>query len=271
MSNTELTTMESTGLSFGAFKAIEEDVVGLDLDQSDLKLPKIKLLQSTSQEVAKSKGKLQPGQFYNTVTQEGKDELNAVLLYLGKSMVNWKRPFKRGEEPLCRSFDGKTKTEGCGDGNCQTCQFSSQNPKAWEIAKQNGETKPPCNMSYVWLGMDRDTNMPFRLIVSGASVTPTKDFLNKIAPLRVSPCAGIVTLKSDFKENDQGSFYVLEYGDFTPNPACFNEKGQLDAEQYQKLKDLAITYRDIFMTSIVMDDVVNVDDMPPTEGQGAIF
>lgn len=268
--STELTKQENTELTFGAFKAIEEEVVGLDIDQSDLKLPKIKLLQSTSQEVTRSKGKLSAGQFYNTVTQEAKDKLNCVLLYLGKSMVNWKRPFKRGEEPLCRSFDGKVKTEGCGDGKCATCQFSSQNPKAWEIAKEKGETKPPCNMSYVWLGIDRDTNMPFRLIVSGASVTPTKDFINKIAPLRVSPCAGVVTLSSDFRENDQGSFYVLQYGDFTPNPACFVD-GNLNKEEYEKLKDLAKSYRDIFMTSIVMNDVIDVEDSSPVEGEGSIF
>ena len=131
----ELTTQENNAMmSFAAFKTPEVEVVGLDVNASDMKLPKVKLMQQTSQEAVKSKGKIVAGQYYNTVTQEATEEIDCILLDQGKSMVMWKRPFKRGEEPLCRSFDGKVKAEGCGDGNCEKCQYSSQNPKAGEIA-----------------------------------------------------------------------------------------------------------------------------------------
>ena len=242
----ELTTQENNAMmSFAAFKTPEVEVVGLDVNASDMKLPKVKLMQQTSQEAVKSKGKIVAGQYYNTVTQEATEEIDCILLDQGKSMVMWKRPFKRGEEPLCRSFDGKVKAEGCGDGNCEKCQYSSQNPKAWEIAKEKGETKPGCNMSYVFLALDCKTKMPFRIIAAGASVKTAKDFLNKLLPLGVSPFACKVTLKSHQEENDQGIFYVMDFDNLRPNDECINSDGSLNIEKYKELEDMSKTYKSL--------------------------
>ena len=72
----ELTTQENNAMmSFAAFKTPEVEVVGLDVNASDMKLPKVKLMQQTSQEAVKSKGKIVAGQYYNTVTQEATEEI----------------------------------------------------------------------------------------------------------------------------------------------------------------------------------------------------
>lgn len=271
MSNELQNTNELGMQGFAAFKGLEADVVGLDLNSSDMKLPKVKLMQQTSQEAVKSKGKILAGQFYNTVTQTATDTIDCVLLDQGKSMVMWKKPFKRGEDPLCRSFDGRVKAEGCGDGDCMKCKHSSQNPAAWR-ALPEGESKPACNMSYVFLAVDCETGMPFRIIAAGASVANTKDFLNKLAPLRVSPFCCKVTLKSEQKENDQGVFYVVDFDNLRPNDDIM-VNGQVDMAKYKELEDLSKSYKELFMNHIVANDVVAYDDAEVVEqGQdGALF
>lgn len=260
----ELETKDNITVGFGAFKSEDLEVTGLDVNSSDMKLPKIKLMQATSPEVTKGKGKVAAGQFFNTVTQEVEDEIDCVLLDQGKSMVYWKKPFKRGEDPLCRSFDGKVKTEGCGDGKCETCQYSSQNPKAWNNLK-DGETKPDCNMSYVFLAKNCKTNMPFRIIVSGASVKSCKNFLNKLIPLRVAPFACKVTLKSHQEENDNGVFFVTDFENLRPNEECL-ENGVVNKEKYKELLDMSKAYKELFMTQIVQNDIVDVDEQDVNSG-----
>lgn len=267
----DLTVQTNTNTGFGAFKTPEIKVVGLDVNASDMKLPKIKLMQQTSQEATKSKGKIQPGQFYNTVTQVASDTVDCILLDQGKTMVMWKKPFKRGEEPLCRSFDGKRKAEGCGDGNCETCQFSSQNSKAWDTAKEKGLTKPDCNMGYVFLAIDCATKMPFRIIAAGASVKGARDFLNKLLPLGVSPFACKVTLTSKQEENDQGIFYTINFENMRQNDDCLNADGSLNTEAYKAFEDQSIAYKNLFMTQIVQNDVVDVDSSEPQTEAGGLF
>lgn len=265
--NKELTTQQGLG-AFAAFKSVGADKEGFDLDASDAKLPKIKILQSTSQEVAKSGGKLRAGQFYNTVTCEATDTIDCILLDQGKSMIMWPESFKRGEDPLCRSIDGKTKTEGCGDGNCETCQYSSQNPQAWRNLK-DGKTKPPCNKSYVWLAIDCKTKMPFRIIASGASVAPTKDFLNKLIMLNVEPFACKVTLATAQKENDKGLFYVLDYTNLRENDEALNSDGSLNLDAYEGFRKQRETYKELFMIHFADGDTVSESGVAQQEGSSS--
>lgn len=178
-------------------------ILGLEtLEASDMKLPRIKLMQPTSAEVTKQQATA--GFFYNTITKKQTKELHCTLLVLGKSRVQWKAAFKRGEEPVCKSLDSIMSESGI---KCETC-----NKKEWIKEEGTEDKKPLCNMSYVWLGVNHDeSNAPFRIVVPGMSVSPTKDFLNSITPKRLPPFVYKITLTSEFKENDQGAFYVIKY------------------------------------------------------------
>lgn len=214
-----------------------EQITGLEsLDRSDLKLPKIKLVQSTSLEAQKNKS--QAGHFYNTITGDSYEKLNCYLLALGKSRIMWKKPFKRGEDPLCWSSDGVHKHDGTQ--LCTNCKYQDWNQR------EPGESKPPCNMSYVWLGVTASDKAPFRLIASGSSVSPTKDFLNTIAPKKYPPYVYQMTLTSEQRENESGVFFVINY----------NIKGTVpNAEEANKLKELSIGMKDMFMKAIEKDAV----------------
>lgn len=240
----DLTKQPSFDLS--QFEGSENGATGLEvIDQTDLKLPKIKLVQMTSEEFTKLN--IAPGSFYNTVTKESSDKLECIMLALGKSRAMWPATFKRGDKPLCRSYDGLRKTEGMGDGNCIACQYAK-----WP---ETGE-KPPCTMGYIWLGLDNQ-NRPFRLPVRGSSVSITKDFLNVVIPQlsRGGKHLGIFVFKlvltAEKQTNDKGTFYVLKY----------NIVGTIGKDDYPVLEGMSSSLREIFLTAIDKDNIaVDIDD-----------
>ncbi len=245
------TTPQTPALDLGSleqFKAGKGQVAeGLEVvDRSDIKLPKIKLVQSTSAEA--QKGKCQAGHYMNLVTGETYPELDCYLLVLGKTRVMWKKPFKRGEEPLCRSFDGKIKWDG--SKSCATCEYQD-----WSKIKE-GENKPACNMGYTWLGVTQEGKSPFRLIASGASVSPTKDFLNTILPNKLPAFAYKVRLGSEQQENDQGIFYVITY----------EITGTVTPEEFVKLQETATGMRDMFMNAMQTE----MENIKAGEGDGEL-
>jgi hypothetical protein len=231
------TIVDFTGLGeLSEFKAGKgEQIEGLEgLDRSDYKLPKIKLIQANSIEAQKSK--CPAGWFLNTVTGETYENLKCHLLVLGKSRVKWKKPFKRGEEPDCRSFDAIIKFDS--SKSCKSC------PDADWSKIPAGENKPACNMSYVWLGVTADEHQQiFRLIAPGMSVGPTKDFINTIVPKKYPAFVYNVELSSEQQENEQGVFYVLKY----------DIKGVITKDEFKPLEELASGMRDMFMETIKSD------------------
>ena len=144
------------------------------------------------------------------------------------------------------------------------------NPSAWKW-QSNGE-KSHLAMSYVWLALDAKTKMPFRIIMSGMNVSITKDFLNVLAPLRISPFCAKVTLKSEQRENESGAFYVVKYDNLRPNNELLDENGNVDQAKYNELLEKSKAYKELFMTQIVANDVVEYDYEDTNSGtNGALF
>lgn len=196
-------TMNLSGLNLLAGFKEDGPIAGLELTASDLKLPRFRLMQPTSLEVTQQK--VQAGTFYNPVTGESVKELPCTLLLKNSTRVMWEKVFKRGDKPVCRSFDNKISFDGKRE--CAKCEFS-----AWKNDEDN--SKPMCNLSYGWVALSRlpdSEGQPFRIIIPGKSVSFTKDFLTQIAAKRLAPFMFKVILYSEFMQNDKGAFYVIKY------------------------------------------------------------
>lgn len=238
---------QKTNFDLDMFADYASDVTGLEsVDQTDLKLPKIKLVQMTSEEF--TQGGITPGYFYNTITKEATPEIECILLALGKSRVMWPAQFKRGDKPLCRSFDAKKKTEGIGDGDCSKCEYA-----VWPA----DGTKPPCTQGYIWLGLDKE-NTPFRISMQGASVAPTKDFLNAIVPKlsRGGKHLGVFVFKiritSEKQTNDKGAYFIAKY----------EIVGTIEQNDYKTLEDMSMSLRELFLQAIDKDTtVIDAEDV----------
>ena len=195
---------------FNEFKAVDGIIQGMEaVTPADIKMPRYKLLQSNSEEVAKGVGK--PGQFFNTVTQEAKEELIVALLCMNKSRVRFERPYKRGASPICRSFDGKVSQEGEVCASCDYCN--------WDKAKAEGLDSPECRESITWLFLEESdmNSIPPRIIVSGASRAEHANFITKISAQGFAPYIFKVRIHSEQQTNDKGIFYVMKF-DFVTDP-----------------------------------------------------
>jgi hypothetical protein len=245
----ENTTGSLSNFDFGSFADLASDTgtTGLEaLDATDLKLPKYKIVQITSEEFTRDG--IMPGKFYNVLTKEVKDSVNCILLALGKSRVMWPQPFNRGDKPQCRSFDGAKKTEGCGEGVCATCKFSQWPKDDAAAGDKKKDNKPACTMGYLWLGVD-DQDSVFRIAAQGSSVKPTKEFLNTIAPklIRGSKKLGIfifkIQLTTEKITDAKGTYYILKY----------NPVGIIDPADYEGLQAMSESYHALFMQALKQD------------------
>jgi len=282
--NNELITIEdkfdnSFGLDLLSDLKSDASMIGLEnLDASDVKMPKIKLMQPTSLEV--TKGLVSAGHFYNTVTKESYESLPCILLYMGKTRVKWKDKFKRGDEPLCRSFDGEKSIDGVLCANCPDSH--------WDNSPDAESKKSLCNKSLVWLGlMDTPQKTPFRIIMSGMSVSPTLDFSSMLLINRLEPFYFKINLTSEFKENDKGSFYVAKYPDirncktiihdtldslgFTPADAKDAVNGPIFLAERDKrikeFKDIVVSLKELFFKAAEKDtvDISNAIELNPEQ------
>lgn len=210
---TEMVATENLVLDltlFDSLKSADGTIAGMEaMESSDIKMPRIKLVQSTSEEA--QKGHCKAGQFYNSVTGEAKDKLNVVLLVMGKSRVRFEEPYKRGAQPLCRSLDGKCSMDG---EICSGCEYAD-----WDKAKDAGKDSPACRQGITWLFVEEDglNSIPPRIVVSGASMGEHKNFLTKLAGLGGYPPYILVTeITAEQQQNDKGIFYVMKF-DFAKN------------------------------------------------------
>ena len=203
--------------AFASFQEKGAPIVGMDeVSAEDIKMPKIKLAQPTSAEVADEKCKA--GQFYNVTTGEALDEVDCYILALGKSRVQWPEQFKRGDNPVCMSFDGKISEDGHKCSECDKCK--------WE-----GDKKPDCRQVYMWLGVLAKDKSPFRISMAGTAVSETKNYITEIVKHNLPFFVFKTKIKSEKQKGDQGIYYTPVYelckngdGTFeTIAPTAFND------------------------------------------------
>lgn len=233
--------------------------LGFEISGEDIVMPKVKLVQATSLEAQKGQAKM--GEFYNVTTGEVVNLDDVTLLCMGRSRIRFAKPFKRGEAPLCRSFDGICSTDGVV---CKGCQYSD-----WDKVEE-GQSKPDCTMGYTWLAVpyseDGGFGVPFRIIVAGAGISELKKFITNLAATKLPPFVFRVSITSEQVESDGNIFYVPKFklrktedGKLvTINPVYKNE-----------LKNLTDSWVNM-MNQISKFDLENSDEMA-SEADGAIF
>jgi len=116
-----------------------------------------------------------PDQFFNTVTEEMKPSINAVLLYLHKT--NEWREYTEGEgtKTLCRS---QNRTDGVAhDGVLRTCAGCPESQ--WRMDETTGRKRQLCSIVYNITGFDLDEGSPFIIRHRKTAVPPLVAYLNK--------------------------------------------------------------------------------------------
>lgn len=257
------TTSEDVQITMPTLEGIEG--MGFEeLDASDLavKIPYAVLLQPTSEIVTKSRGAFRAGDFLITSLdgeQKTYEKLTVTIIAFTKMRSMWSPNFKRGDSPLCRSFDGKIPVQndmGCTD--CSKCPHAK-----WDPDKKASE----CRISYVLLCQDLATGALFKVQASGASYADAKDFIKKLYNTakkhKTASFAFQVDLKSEYQSNDKGTFYTLNIDSATikQNSKLFTGGG-VEMEYFDFLKD---TYN-VYIDSIKLQSQKSIDDFADESG-----
>lgn len=228
--------------SFAEFQSKDGVIEGLEnVESTDIRMPRHKLLQSTSEEVSKGLGK--PGEFYNTLTHESSPSLEVALLCMSRSRVRFATPYKRGAAALCRSLNGKVSEDG---EICKGCLYAD-----WDKAKEDGKTAPECRESITWTFFEdgKFNELPSRIIVAGASRAEHSRFITRLAGLGYPPYIFRTTITSEQQSNDSGIFYVAKFDlklDDAGRPATYTveeaRKLQGECHKWKAMQDRFAEY-----------------------------
>jgi hypothetical protein len=202
-----------------------------NIDQSDLIIPRIKLLQAISPEVT-DHDNAKPGQFWHTVAGEVMGaELRAIPIILRKSYVLW-APRNDDRGILARSNDaihwdkdagtkftvrpknsphdvtyvlGRTVGEKTGDGPALT-EFGSSIPG-------NGDSPPAAALTYqmLWYFPDKPELSPAVIINTRSSIRPAKVLLSKIDLRPVEHYGQVFKIGVTQEKGDEGPYFNYTY------------------------------------------------------------
>jgi len=211
-----------------------------EVDQSDLILPRVRVIQPTS----KLEGN--QGQFHYNLTGEAVDAIHAVLLKMTKSRVCWDRE-NLGADPLCASNDAKTPRAAVFAPTCAACP----------MAEWGADGEPPaCRLVYNFLAADLDHEDTIFVIGLGAtSVKHARRVLSTFALKRKPLCYQPVLIQSVQVTGDKGKWFEITV---TPEAAKgFDWRPFMD--MYRAYQSVAVEVDVENVAEAVMPDV---DEIP---------
>jgi len=181
--------------------------VGQDL----LIIPRLKMVQQNSVEVMGND--MKPGSIVNSVTKDliakPSEQVTLIPILNTQTRIFFK-PVKDGGGILCRSFNNK---DGQGEpgGDCFKCPKNK-----WGVDLKGEQTTPECAELLNIFCIVRGYDFPIPLTVSfkGTSMGAGKQLVNffwaDAQKNQISPWNFAYELKTEFKENKAGQFFVFK-------------------------------------------------------------
>jgi len=140
----------------------------------EMAIPEWRLLQKTGGDLAKQQG-AEPGQFYNTITDEVANELNLVIVDILSGRARWGQEITSAG-PICASMDARSNKSISGI-DCSNCEYRVDTP--WSVTAP--ERRQKCCLNYIVLGIDLDhEHMPVMLRMHGISALPARQLITQL-------------------------------------------------------------------------------------------
>ena len=243
------------------------------IDASDVEIPRIKLLQALSPEVAEG-GKRQ-GTFLHTVTEEELgNELKVVIVYYDRSFILW-RPRGSGGGILARAMDGihwtpansefevtLDKKDGGNQVKWKTMDTVAKSGLAeWGSMNPSDPKSPPAAtrmFNYVVVSPDHPEMGPAVVTLQRAGIRVGRKLNSKLMAAN-APLFGLRFIMSSFRDaSPQGEFWNYR---FTSDGMVESEKDFNSYEAlYNQFKKLGLKIRD--------EAGLQTDDTPEGETAG---
>ena len=172
----------------------------------EMAIPEWKMVQKVGADWAKGLG-ANPGQFYNTVTEEIADDLNLIVVDIRMGRTKWGNEITDAG-PVCACPDAKENISIYGD-NCNQCPDRTDAP--WSLDATERRTK--CCLNYIILGIDLDHDyLPVIIRAHGISALPVRQLITQLKTnraLRGEYHRAVVNIKTQTKNTRYGIAYGL--------------------------------------------------------------
>lgn len=208
----EIATTQNAISTAVSFEMAMEDVVegSQELTREDLQIPMVVLVQAQSKNVPEPLK--HGGMFYNNLTGEFSESIDAILLSQGKARVCFDRKYDGDSEPLCGSDDSiSPRAEYIGKQITDTEQFfdhtiNSDGCASCPLSKFSELGTPPmCAKSYSYAMLDAQSGLPFIMRASRTATQAAKQ-LNTIA--KTMGRRKYIHITSKGVESDKGNYFV---------------------------------------------------------------
>ncbi|NOY61009.1 MAG: hypothetical protein GXO75_19030 [Calditrichaeota bacterium] len=234
-----------------AITKLTEPIPGLeDFGQEDLIVPRLKVLQGLSAEVAD--GIAPMGSIVNSLTKDvvakvkdKKAEIEVIPIKYGKYRLRFAAR-ELGGQILCRSNDAKT-GEGDPGGDCATCPFAK-----WGKDETGKNKAPECTLILNVLAMVRGYDFPIPIAVPFArtSMPAGRQFANLMFMRQRPVWEFAYKLATKFENKKQGQYYIWEV-----KPAGESTKQEQEQARgfYEMLKTVTVQVHEEPLESEVDD------------------
>lgn len=189
---------------------LSDDLGTEDITSEDIQIPRLKIIQGTSEIKQKYPKKFRDGEMYNTVTNENYgDEVSFFVIQHWKSTIWFSEDFKLIGVSY---FNKKTRTQEILGNDIQYCK---DNPQEGKLSHNY----------LIVLKQDIEAGNPTPIIFScmSASISAARQLNGRLkanAARKIPIYAQLIKMKTDLKKFQKGSAYmpVFEYVSFATKP-----------------------------------------------------
>jgi len=172
----------------------------------EMAIPEWKMIQKVGGDFAKGAG-AEPGDFYNTITDEIKKELNIVVVDILMGRARWGDEISNAG-PVCATMDARSNESIYGD-DCSKCEFRLDAP--WATDAKERRTK--CCLNYSILGIDLDNDfLPCMIRAHGISSLSARQLITQLKmnrALKGEYFKARINIKSLAKETPYGTAFAI--------------------------------------------------------------
>jgi hypothetical protein len=213
----------------------------------DIIIPRFSIVQKSSAAVDKGAA---VGSFISNLTSEVVMELRCTPVLYTKGMVNFPKPYKKGQEPQCKSNDALFPSDRIAKPLGEACNkiVKRRLVPLCEHAKwtkdDEGKSVPPaCNLCYNVIFKSEDTEMSFFMTFRSSALRAWKKFVTQMRMLQKNLFAVSLNLTTEQEENEYGVFYVPRLDEFEDhNPDA--EQELVDLYHAMQMMDLDASFDD---------------------------
>jgi len=213
----------------------------------DIIIPRYSIVQKSSAAVDKGAA---VGSFISNLTGDEEKRLRCTPILYTKGMVYFPKPYKKGQEPVCKSNDAIAPSSRISKPLAPACNkiVKRRLVPLCEHAKwtkdDEGKSIPPaCNLCYNVIFKNEDTGMSFFMSFRSSALRAWKKCVTQMRMLQKNLFAVSLNLTTEQDENEHGVFYVPRLDDFEDHDADA-ERELVDLYHAMQMMDLEASFDD---------------------------